>query len=341
MSLMKYTIRRILAIIPILFGVLFLTFIMTRIMPGNPFMLLVGEHVTDSQLATIAALEESHGLNEPILVQLWLYIQRLFSGDWGTSLTLSKGTPVWELILGVFPKTAELAILSVGIATVVGIRAGISSAVNRNKRKDTIIRFFALMGVAIPVFWLGMILQYLLGYNLDILPTTNYYSTNMVSITKITHFRLIDTLIQGEFLAFWDTILHLIMPVFCLSYIYLAGITRQTRSSMLEVLELDYVRTARAKGCKEKDVIKKHAFRNALIPVITVVGLGFAGLLGGAVLTETTFNLNAMGRLTIDAINSIDYDIINASIFISTIILVSANLIIDLVYGIVDPRIRY
>jgi len=341
MSLIKYTVRRILALIPILFGVLFMTFIMTRIMPGNPFMLIVGEHVTDSQLATIAALEARYGLNEPVLVQLWLYVQRLFSGDWGESLTLSKGTPVWTMILEVFPKTAELAILSVGIATIVGVKAGISSAVNRNKRKDTIIRFFALMGVAIPVFWLGMILQYIFGYNLDILPTTNYWSVNMVNIPKITHFRLIDTLLAGNFEAWWDTVLHLIMPVFCLSYIYLAGITRQTRSSMLEVLELDYIRTARAKGCKEKDVINKHAFRNALIPVITVVGLGFAGLLGGAVLTETTFNLGALGRLTIDAINSIDYDIINASIFISTIILVSANLVIDLVYGLVDPRIRY
>ena len=227
------------------------------------------------------------------------------------------------------------------IATFVGIKAGIASAVNRNKRKDTFIRFFALMGVAIPVFWLGMILQFIFGYKLDLLPTTNYWSPNLDDVPKITHFRLIDTLIQGEFAAFWDTALHLVMPVFCLSYIYLAGITRQTRSSMLEVLELDYVRTARAKGCKENDVINKHAFRNALIPVVTVVGLGFAGLLGGAVLTETTFNLNAMGRLTIDAINAIDYDIINVSIFISTIILVSANLIIDLVYGIVDPRIRY
>ena len=341
MSLVKYTLRRILALIPILFGVLFITFIMTRIMPGNPFMLLVGEHVTDSQLAAIAAAEERYGLNEPIIVQLWMYIQRLFTGDWGVSLVYSKGTPVWELIIGVFPKTAEIAILSVGIATFVGIKAGITSAVNRNKRKDTFIRFFALMGVAIPVFWLGMILQYIFGYVLDILPTTNYFAPSMHPVEKITHLRLIDTLILGDFEAFWDTVLHLIMPVFCLSYIYLASITRQTRSSMLEVLELDYVRTARAKGCREKDVINKHAFRNALIPVVTVVGLGFAGLLGGAVLTESTFNLNAMGRLTIDAINSIDYDIINASIFISTIILVSANLIIDLIYGIVDPRIRY
>ena len=341
MSLLKYAIRRIFALIPILFGVLFMTFIMTRYMPGNPFMFRIGEHVSESQLATLRVLEERYGLNEPVMVQLWMYIQRLFTGDWGVSLIIRRDTPVWEMILDVFPKTAEIAILSVGTATIVGIKIGILSAVNRNKRKDTIIRFVALVGVAIPVFWLGMLLQFTFGYKLDILPSTNYFDPNLPAVPKITHFRLIDTLITGDFVAFWDTILHLIMPVFCLSFIYLAGITRQTRSSMLEVLELDYVRTARAKGCKEKDVINKHAFRNALVPVITVVGLGFAGLLGGAVLTETTFNLNAMGRLTVNAINSIDYDIINATIFIGTIILVSANLIIDLVYGIVDPRIRY
>ncbi len=341
MSLVKYTIRRILALIPILFGVLFMTFIMTRYIPGNPFMFAIGEHPTTSQIKAMNEMVERYGLNEPILVQLWMYVQKLFSGNWGVSLIIRRGTPVWSMILDVFPRTVEIALLSVGIATGIGIKAGISSAVNRNTRKDTFIRFFALMGVAIPVFWLGMILQFTFGYRLGLLPSTNYFDANLDPVPKITHLRLIDTLITGNLIAFWDTVLHLIMPVFCLSFIYLAGITRQTRSSMLEVLELDYVRTARAKGCKEKDVINKHAFRNALIPVVTVVGLGFAGLLGGAVLTETTFNLNAMGMLTIQAINSIEYDIINATIFIGTIILVSANLIIDLVYGIVDPRIRY
>jgi peptide/nickel transport system permease protein len=310
-------------------------------MPGNPFMFSIGEHPTTSQIEAMERAVARYGLNEPVLVQLWMYVQRLFSGDWGVSLIIRRGTPVWEMILDVFPRTAEIAILSVGIATFVGIKAGIASAVSRNTRKDTFIRFFALMGVAIPVFWLGMILQFTFGVGLRMLPSSMYFDPKLDVITKITHFRLIDTLIQGNFVAFWDTVKHLIMPVFCLSFIYLAGITRQTRSSMLEVLELDYVRTARAKGCKEKDVIRKHAFRNALIPVVTVVGLGFAGLLGGAVLTETTFNLNAMGMLTVQAIQSIDYDIINASIFIGTIILVSANLIIDLIYGIVDPRIRY
>ena len=341
MSLVKYTVRRILALIPILFGVLFMTFIMTRIMPGNPFMLIVGEHVTDSQLATIAALEARYGLNEPILVQLWMYVQRLFSGDWGESLTLSKGTPVWTMILEVFPKTAELAIISVGIATIVGIKAGISSAVNRNKRKDTFIRFFALMGVAIPVFWLGMILQYIFGYTLDILPTTNYWDVNMDDIPKITHFRLIDTLLAGNFAAWWDTVLHLIMPVFCLSYIYLAGITRQTRSSMLEVLELDYIRTARAKGCKEKDVINTHAKKNAMIPTVTIIGLGFGSLLTGAVLTETTFGLAGIGQLLIDAIANSDYWVLNGLVFFFALVFISINLFTDVIYGILDPRIRY
>ncbi|MHA1719218.1 MAG: ABC transporter permease [Promethearchaeota archaeon] len=339
MSLVKYTIRRILALIPILFGVMTITFIMTRFMPGNPFLYVRGERGGDP--AVLAAMEAKYGLDKPVLVQLWLYIKRLFSGNWGNSLVINKGAPVWELIMQAFPRTVEITILSMTFATFAGIKLGIASAVNRNNKKDTIIRLIALTGVAIPVFWLGLILQYTFGFKLQLLPSTSYFNIQYTDLPIITHLRLLDCLLTGNFLYFWDTVKHLIMPVFALSFISIAGITRQTRSSMLEVLELDYVRTARAKGCKEKDVINKHAFRNAMIPTITVVGLNFAGLLGGAVLTETTFNLQAMGQLTLTAIQAVDYDIINASVFIMTIIFVSANLIIDLIYGIVDPRIRY
>ncbi len=341
MSLLKYTIRRFLALIPILFGVLLITFVMTRALPGSPVLSAAGELRGESQAQYIAKLEERYGFNQPVLVQFVKYLRNLFSGDWGESLSVHRGATVAYLIGKAFPRTFEITILSMTLATVVGVNVGIISAVNRNKLKDTVIRFIALSGVAIPIFWLGLLLQYIFAFNFGWLPAGRYFSASLEDLEIITGLRLLDSLLLGKLDYFWDTILHLIMPVFCLAFVFIAGITRQTRSSMLEVLELDYVRTARAKGCKERDVIRKHAFRNALIPTITVVGLSFAGLLGGAVLTETTFTLHGMGWLVVAAINGVDYDIINASVFIMTIIFVTANLVIDLMYGIVDPRIRY
>lgn len=341
MSLLKYTIRRFLALIPILFGVLLITFVMTRALPGSPLLSAAGELRGESQAEYIAKLSARYGYDQPVLVQFVKYLKNLFSGDWGVSLAVHRGATVSYLIGKAFPRTFEITILSMTMATVIGVNVGIISAVNRNKAKDTIIRFVALSGVAIPIFWLGLLLQFVFSFNFQLLPAGLYYSTTMSDLRTITGLRLLDCLILGKFDYFWDTVKHLIMPVFCLGFVSIAGITRQTRSSMLEVLELDYVRTARAKGCKERDVIHKHAFRNALIPTITVVGLNFAGLLGGAVLTETTFTLHGMGWLVVNAIQSVDYDIINASVFIMTIIFVVANLVIDLLYGIVDPRIRY
>lgn len=342
MSLLKYTIRRILALIPILFGVLFLTFWLTHEMSGDPWSLMIGEHATNSQKEWVARQKELWGFDRTIIEQFFIYMKNLFIGDWGISLVVKKNTDVWEVISERFPKTLEITILAVIFATVLGIRAGIVSAVNRNHWKDTIIRFFALIGVAIPVFWLGMMLQYVFAIRLDWLEATLYQSPAYISYKPdITGLRLLDTLLKGDFPVFWDTVKHLIMPVFCLSFITLAGITRQTRSSMLEVLELDYIRTARAKGCSEHQVIYKHAWKNAQITTITIVGLNFAGLLGGAVLTETTFQLNGMGTLTLLAIQGRDYFLINACVFLMTIIFVLANLITDILYGVVDPRIRY
>lgn len=341
-SLLKYTLRRLLAMIPILFGVLTISFILTRNMPGNPFIFILGEHATTQRIEWYNAQIEHLGLNENIWVQFLIYLRNLFTGDWGESYVVQRGAETWELIGRAFPKTVEITILAMFFATVTGIKAGITSAVNRNTKKDAAIRFMALVGVAIPVFWLGLLLQYAFAIKIQIFPATGYNDPAAIdTYIPITGLRLIDSILTFNGTLLIDTIMHLVLPIFCLSFISIAGITRYTRSSMLEVLELDYVRTARAKGCKEKTVINKHAFRNALIPTITVVGLNFAGLLGGAVLTETTFNLNAMGALTIDAIGGVDYNIINASVFLMTIIYVTANLVIDLLYGIVDPRIRY
>ena len=280
-------------------------------------------------------------LDRPIILQYFKYLGDLFTGNWGYSLSIAQGMKVWDLIMLKLPRTIDIAIFSMIIAAFVGTKTGVISASHRNKPKDTIFRGIALIGVSIPVFYLGVLLQYFFGYILQWFPASGFKTWGYDDPTFVTGFRLIDSLISGEFYYITDYLYHLILPVFCLSFITLAGITRQSRSSMLEVLEQDYIRTARAKGCREKDVINTHAQRNSLIPTITVIGLGFAGLLGGAVLTETTFNLNGIGRLMIDAIRLNEYWILNGLVFVITIIFVSINLAIDVLYAMVDPRIRY
>ena len=203
------------------------------------------------------------------------------------------------------------------------------------------MRGAALIGVSIPVFWLGLILQLTVSYRLDLFPATGYKTYGYPEPTFLTGFRIIDSLVSGEWYMITDYLYHLALPVLCLSFITLASITRQTRSSMLEVLQQDYVRTARAKGCREKDVINKHAKKNALIPTVTVIGLNIGALMGGAVLTETTFNLHGMGELMIRAIVDRDYWVINAIVFMITIVFIVVNLFTDILYARLDPRIKY
>ena len=334
----KYLVRRMLMLIPVIFGVLTLTFVLSRLMPGDPVLALLPERATAEDYI---AMRHRLGLDRPMLEQFFRYFGDLFTGNWGMSLSINPGQPVWDLVMERFPRTFDIALISVFISGFIGIKTGVISATHRNKSKDTILRGMALVGVAIPVFWMGMILQYFIGHQLDLLPTVGYKSAGIGDPPTITYDRIIDCIITGRFDLLGDYFLHLILPIFCLSFITLAGITRQTRSSMLEVLEQDYIRTARAKGCKEKDVINKHARKNAMIPTITVIGLQFGYLLSGAILTETTFSLHGIGELLILAIANFDYYVLNAVVLITTIAFVVVNLLIDLIYGIVDPRIRY
>jgi peptide/nickel transport system permease protein len=254
---------------------------------------------------------------------------------------VATGTPVWDLIARRLPRTFDLTLFSIIIASYIGIKIGVISAVHRNKARDTIFRGMALIGVSVPIFFLGMLLQFTLGYKIEIFPTVGYKQVQYADPPYITGFFLIDSLFGGYFYLVIDYLWHITMPVFCLAFVTIAGIVRQTRSSMLEVLEQDYVRTARAKGCKEKDVIHTHALKNALIPTATVIGLNFAGLLSGAVLTETTFGIYGIGLTLVDAIQKQDYWVLNAVVFVITIIFVITTLLTDLIYGILDPRIRY
>jgi ABC-type dipeptide/oligopeptide/nickel transport system permease component len=339
MSLLKYILRRLIVMIPVLFGVLTLVFILSRLMPGDPVLAYLPDGKPDPEV--YAAMVHELGFDLPIYIQYFRYLGDLFVGNWGRSVSIIRGMDVWDLIMQRLPRTIDIAIFSMLIAGFLGIKTGVISAVHRNKPKDTILRGLALVGVAIPVFFMGMILQFILGYKLPIFPTTGFKDYSLGNPAYVTGFRIIDAFLSGEFYMISDYLYHLVLPVACLSFIILAGITRQSRSSMLEVLEQDYVRTARAKGCKEKDVINTHARKNSLIPTITVIGLSFAGLLSGAVLTETTFGLVGVGELLIDSIRNVDYYVLNALVFIITIMFVSINLVTDVIYAMLDPRIVY
>ena len=339
MSMIKFIIRRLIAMIPVLFGTLTLVFILSRLMPGDPILAYLPEGKVDPDL--YAQMRHNLGFDLPIYVQYFRYIGDLFVGNWGYSISINKGQDVWSLIMQRLPRTVDIAIFSMLIAGFLGIKTGVISAVHRNKPKDTILRGLALIGVAIPIFFMGMLLQFTIGYLVPIFPTTGFKTYEYGNPEYVTGFRIIDAFLSGEFYMIGDYLYHLVLPVACLSFIILAGITRQSRSSMLEVLEQDYVRTARAKGCKEKDVINTHARKNSLIPTITVIGLSFAGLLSGAVLTETTFGLVGIGELLIASIRDVDYWVMNALVFVITIMFVSINLVTDIIYAMLDPRIVY
>jgi len=342
MSMLKYFFRRVLAMIPVTFGVMTLTFILSRMMPGNPALaMLEAQGIAKPNPEVVAAMIKQLGLDQPIIIQYFKYIADLFTGNWGKSVSIARNQEVWGLIMQRLPLTIDLALFSMVIATLLGIKAGVISSTHRNKSRDTIVRGMALLGVAVPIFFLGMLVQYVFGFIYPIFPTTGHKDFIYEDPAYVTGFYIIDSLMSGEIYKIFDYLYHMILPVFCLSFIMLAGITRQTRSSMLEVLEQDYVRTARAKGCKEKDVISTHALKNALIPTVTVIGLQFAGLLTGAVLTEATFGLAGIGNLLINAIDLTDYWVLSAVVFLITLIFIFATLITDLLYGILDPRIRY
>jgi len=270
MSMLKYILRRLLVMVPVLFGVLLITFVLSRMMPGDPVLANLPQVFTEAQYD--AAMRRL-GFDLPICQQFFIYIGNLFTGNWGYSVSINKGQEVWELVWQRFPRTIDIALFSMIIASFVGIKAGVISAKHRNKAKDTILRGAALIGVSIPIFWLGLVLQLTLSYRLGLFPAVGYKTLTYDEPVFLTGFRIIDAFVSGQWYIITDYLYHLALPVLCLSFITLASITRQTRSSMLEVLQQDYVRTARAKGCREKDVINKHAKKNALIPTVTVIGL--------------------------------------------------------------------
>ncbi len=342
MKLGTYVIRRLLLLIPVLLGVSLITFALGVLIPVDPVHAWAGQHAT---AADIASIKQELGLDQPWYIQYGNYLWRLLHLNFGESP--SEGfTPIAQDLSIRFPATFELAMYSMIFAVLMGIPTGIVSAVRKDKLPDHLGRIFALVGTSIPVFWLAIMLL-LIFYGILQIPffapasrVTALDTQEFLMEHRITGLFTIDALLLGQPAVALDAFLHLLLPAFCLSYISMALITRMMRSSMLEVLGQDYIKAARAKGLSEKVVIRKHAMRNALIPTTTVVGLSFGGLLGGAVLTETVFGYPGMGVWSTRMLLSFDFTGIMAVTVITAFIYVITNLVVDIIYAYLDPRIR-
>lgn len=303
----SYIIRRLLLVIPVLLGVSLLVFSMVRLIPGDPAIFIAGEHATEED---IAAIREEFGLNRSFPVQYWFFLRNLVRGDLGRSTRTDRpvGLEIWERL----PNTLKLASVSMLIASVVGLVAGIISATRPYSLLDYAAMVGAMIGVSTPVFWLGLMLMLLFSVQLNWLPAAGA-----------------------------KTFSHIILPAITLGAASTAVIARITRSSMLEVFNQDYIQTARSKGLREGWVIIKHALRNALIPVVTVMGLRFGTLLGGAVLTETVFAWPGIGRLMVGSILARDYPVVQGAVLVVACTFIFVNLAVDLLYSFIDPRIRF
>lgn len=303
---MRNVVKRILGTIPVLIGVVLLIFIMLRIIPGNPAAMLLGEHVDQ---ATIDRLTEVMGLNRSLPAQFFGYLGGALRGDLGISYKFNR--PVTEMILEAFPYTVKLALMSAVFAWVMGLVTGIISAVNQNRLADRLFMGVSLMGVSMPIFMTALLLQYFLAFKVKLFPLTLN-----------------------------DSLISLILPSIALGWNSAGSIARMTRSSLLEVMQADYVDTARAKGLRNRAVILGHALKNAMLPVITMMALQFSSMLSGAVITESIFAIPGIGRLATTAIQNRDMPVLQGTVLFTTVLVIAGNLAADLLYSVLDPRIR-
>lgn len=339
MRLYRFVLRRLLLLVPVLLGVSLIVFTLTRL-SGDPAAAYISDRMTPSQIAEVY---ERYHFNEDIWVQYFYWLDGIIHMDWGWSRV--DGMPVTDAIVHHFPATFELAVASMLIGVILGIALGTTSAVRKNRPFDHTTRVISLIGVSIPVFWLGLLLISLFYSTLDLFPvggrtSNSYIISKVVPYQMATGFYIYDSLAIGNIPLFLDVLWHLVLPAVTLSFGTIALVLRIQRNSMLEVLGLDYVKTARAKGLSEKVVIRKHARKNALIPTTTVVGLAFGALLGGAVLTESIFSWPGLGKWAASSITRLDTaSILGFCLFIA-LIYVLANLIVDIMYAYLDPRVR-
>lgn len=304
--MLKYILKRILISIPVLIGVIFIIFIMLNVVPGDPVTLMMREHVKP---ALIEELKESMGLNQPVLVRFAKYIMNVCHGDLGISYKLNRD--VADLIKDAFPCTVKLAIFGAAVAWIIGIPAGIISAIKQNTIIDRFFMSISLFGVSMPVFWAALLLQYVFAYKLKMFPVSGYKS-----------------------------FINYVLPAVVLGWSSAGTIARLTRSSLLEVMKNDFIRTARAKGLTECGVVVCHALKNALLPVVTMMAIQVSSLLSGAVITESIFSIPGIGRLAVDAISNRDMPLLQGTVLFTTILIILGNLVADVLYSVIDPRIR-
>jgi len=331
--LSTYIIRRVLGLIPVLFGVSLVVFLLLRLTPGDPAVVMLGERATPDQ---VAMLRTQMGLDRPLWVQYFDFLGHTLRGDLGRSII--SNTPISDELAHRFPATAELVFFAMIWGLLVGIPAGVLAALKRNSIFDIGSTVLALLGVSIPIFWLGLMLIYVFAVWLRWLPPSGQIGLE-IPFHGITNVYLVDAVIQGNWPAVKSVVQHLVLPSLVLSTVTMPILARLTRSTLLEVLNQDYVRTARAKGLRSRIVITRHALRNALLPIVTVVGLQIGGLLGGAILTETIFAWPGMGLWMYQAILQRDYPIVQAGVLVAAVIFVTVNLLVDLSYSFLDPRI--
>ncbi len=357
--MLQYTIRRLLSSIPVLLGILLVTFALARMIPGDPCTAILGEKATP---AVCEQFIRDRGLDRPIYVQFGIYMTDVLQGDFGTSIRFSR--PVSLILVERLPMTIELSLAALTLAVIVGIPLGMLSAMKHNTTTDVVTMVGANIGVSMPVFWLGLMLAYFFALVLKDtpfwLPPSGRLTAGISSVPfyevfgwgvdpetgtfKLLNFfsnlYVFNSILTADWKVLGDTLKHLILPSVALSTIPMAIIARMTRSSLLEVLGREYIRAAKAKGVPYRTVIMKHALRNALLPVVTIIGLSLGGLLGGAVLTETIFGLSGVGRALFEAITARDYPIIQAFTLVVAFGYVMVNLVVDLSYTLLDPRVR-
>ena len=333
--MLRYALRRILALVPVLIGVSVIVFLFLHLIPGDAAAAILGEHATPDALVQLRA---AYGLDQPWPTQYVLFVGHILQGDLGRSIR--SNTAVTSELVQRLPATAELSIVALFFALLVGLPAGIISAWRRGSAFDHASVVGALTGVSMPIFWLGLMLAWLFGVQLRLLPFSARLDTG-ARFTPITNFLLVDAVLRGDWAILGQTVRHLLLPAVALSTVPMAIVMRMTRGAMIEVLHQDYVRTARAKGLRDRVVVGAHAFRNALLPVVTIVGLQVGALLSGAILTETIFSWPGIGRWVYESIQLRDYPVVQSMTLVIAVIFVVTNLLVDLSYAWLDPRVRY
>ena len=335
MNLFAFTLRRLLLLIPTLVGVSLLTFALSRIVPGDPARLAAGAQATPEMYQQI---REEFGLDKPLPTQYLDYVRGIVTGDWGKSILSRR--PVLEDLQTYWPATLELVLVAMVIATAVGVPLGVLSAVRADRPSDQVARIVSLLGVSVPAFWLAVLLQLFFALRLGWLPASGRLPPGVVPPPSATGLYLVDSALAGQWDTFGQALRQIILPALTLSFPTLATVSRFTRSSLLEVLGQDYVRTARAKGVAERSVVLGHAMRNALIPLVTMVGLSIGWSMGGSVLVETVFDWPGVGLYATKSALTLDFQPIMGIALLYGIVFSLINIAVDVTYGLLDPRIR-